>query len=283
MELLKSWPPSSEGQPLLWGHFVPALSRLPQTLRPVSQPCHPPGTPIFLPLRRLVSWSPAGKQAVLWVWPRLEGGGISSPHPALVHTAQRPGFRMQAREEIPESGSRWNGGHIHRAGGGGGLLSSPPHPHVEARKERKTSQRHPAKVSRKQESRSQPPAPWGQGKHRFSSVPCPQGHSAPGWFCLWGDKGGSCEGRTAPASDWRFWVLLSHPEMRRGCSRSPPTHPTPALFLHQMGRAPATPGSCSPVSFTTLPARAIPPVASRGLPLGSHFQDQRASARDGFP
>ncbi|XP_047626210.1 uncharacterized protein LOC125121986 [Phacochoerus africanus] len=44
----------------------------------------------------------------------------------------------------------------------GGLLSSPPHPHVEARKERKTSQRHPAKVSRKQESRSQPPAPWGQ-------------------------------------------------------------------------------------------------------------------------
>ena len=68
-----------------------------------------------------------------------------------------------------------------------GLLS--PHPtslHTptpcESGEERETSQRHPEEVSGKQESRSQPPAPWGQGKHRFSSVPGPQGHSAPAGF-----------------------------------------------------------------------------------------------------
>ena len=33
-----------------------------------------------------------------------------------------------------------------------------------------------------QESGSQLPAPWGQGKHRFSSVLAPQGHSAPAGF-----------------------------------------------------------------------------------------------------
>lgn len=63
-----------------------------------------------------------------------------------------------------------------------GLLS--PHPtslHTptpcESGEDRETSQPHPEKVSGKQESRSQLPAPWGQGKHRFSSVPGPQGHS----------------------------------------------------------------------------------------------------------
>lgn len=75
------------------------------------------------------------------------------------------------------------------------------------------------KEIREQVTASSPPGdrPWEEGppapcRHRASSVSGPQGHSAPSWFCLWGDKGGSCLGTMAWPSDQRPQVFFSHPE-----------------------------------------------------------------------
>lgn len=148
-------------------------------------------------------------------------------------------------------------------------------PHREAG-ERETSQRQPAKVSGKQESRSQPQSPWAQA---WEEGP-PHSRKAQSLLCLWPpgpqcrwlvlsarDKGSSCKQRMVWASDWRLQVSFSHPE-RCSLGTSQPFSSirwdrSCRMAVHALSR---TQGG----SFATLPATAIPPVAPRGLSLGSH-------------
>lgn len=112
--------------------------------------------------------------------------------------------------------------------------------------------------------------PPAQGRHRASSVPGPQGHSAPRWFCLG-------RGDTKAAPVWEEWLghliggsrssFHTQREMHRGCSPGT-SQPLSCIRWGQLWQA-----WLSHYQFGSTPSQATasPPVASRWLSLGSHL------------